>query len=596
MNVHATRSLFEPNPATRPLPVWAAAVPPLAYYAALFLLPPLPKTVARPLRRLATLVRFGLAALSAYTFAVLPLRYYYPGSAVLTYQLGLVGWYGAGRVIDVFFLSYPRVPSRIVISSTSDAAGQKGKGTGVSHPYPAGPNETWKLEPHPRGLFTFERAWWALDLLISMRGVGWDFASADVRHDSHPWQPPSSAQLRRALVKLLPVLLGCIFTMHTLHPAHTEALNPSITDLSTPARVAFVAATGISLYTLFDFGYTLSSAVALPVMADVAVQQAQRRLRKRSRKAGLAAKPGRRDRIRQVMADATPQDTETETEAEGDDADDTAVGAAAGGGQHKPPSLLQSSPQTHEQLSLRNVDFFPLLNPAGLTQATTVRRFWSFAWHRLFGRFFGVYGILPFTYAAYLVEDVVQGKLWDAERVRARREVWPSYHADPMRSLQRGRADWAKVLGAFTASGIIHGVSERAALGGRVAVPPTNVWLPKDHARGMGHELRAGMAAQSGVWGVLARLSPMRLAPPVSGGGEFSFFVLNGVAVIVEGAVARYVTQRRKRRNGGETYAMWYDRPVGIAWTLTVLLYTGQLFVEGWIRSGISKELGLIVD
>lgn len=99
-----------------------------------------------------------------------------------------------------------------------------------------------------------------------------------------------------------------------------------------------------------------------------------------------------------------------------------------------------------------------------------------------------------------------------------------------MRALECGRADWAKVLDAFTASGIIHSVSECAALGGRVAVPITNIWLSRDHAKGMGHELRNEPA-------LAFRLSPLQFVPPISGAGEFSFFFLNGVAVVVEGAV-----------------------------------------------------------
>lgn len=284
------------------------------------------------------------------------------------------------------------------------------------------------------------------------------------------------------------------------------------------------------------------------------------------------------DRVKQQRGSKRGgEDSETETDVENED---------------EASAAYQARTLQHEQLSLRNIDFFPLLNPAGFTKATTVRRFWSYAWHRLFGRPFGVYGILPFTYVAYLVQDVIEGKFNDPQRKQARRDIWPSYHPDPMRALERGRADWAKVLGAFTASGIIHAVSERAALGGRIAVPVTNVWLKGDHAKGMGHELRPNSrVAGAGLFG----LSPLQVVPPVSGMGEFSFFFLNGVAVVVEGAVARYVEKRRKSRSAdGKWYSMWYDNYVSVAWTLSVLLFTGQAFVEGWIRSGISKEIGLI--
>uniref|UniRef100_V5GP08 Wax synthase domain-containing protein n=2 Tax=Kalmanozyma brasiliensis (strain GHG001) TaxID=1365824 RepID=V5GP08_KALBG len=535
---------------------------------ALFLLPPLSsKSFSVTIRRAASAARTVLAAISVYTFASLPFKYYYPGSAVLTYQLGLVGFYGASRVLDVFFLSYPRIPRRIFIATSSKTP--EGKRANITHPYSAAKNEEWKTEPLPKQVLSFERAWWALDLMISMRGIGWDFASADVRHDSHPWQPPSSAQLRRAFFKLFPILVGCTWIIHHMHPKHMSAVSPSILDLDPVRRVLFVAATGISLYTMFDFGYTLTSAVALPILHDASGPASH--LQPKALK--QANKGGRVGALRSGKGEESEAETETEDES---------------------PAAFQARTQQHEQLSLRNVDFFPLLNPAGFTQATTVRRFWSYAWHRLFGRPFGVYGILPFTYVAYLLQDLVEGKLNDPKRKQARREIWPSYHPDPMRALERGRADWAKVLGAFTASGIIHAVSERAALGGRIAVPVTNIWLDRNHAKGMGHELRNLPSLAGTGW---FRLSPLQFVPPISGAGEFSFFFLNGVAVVIEGAVAKYVEKYRKSKSAdGKYYSMWYDRYVSIAWTLSVLLFTGQAFVEGWIRSGISKEIGLVMS
>ncbi|SNX83147.1 uncharacterized protein MEPE_01853 [Melanopsichium pennsylvanicum] len=568
---HATHHLFVPSPSTRPLPIWAAAVPPLTYYLALYLLPPLSsKTFSCSFRRITSLIQTIFAAVSVYTFASLPFKYYYPGSAVLTYQLGLVGFYGASRVLDIFFLSYPRIPRRIYITPATKQP--EGGRPNIIHPYTSSKNEDWKTEPLPKKLFSFGRAWWALDLMISMRGIGWDFASADVRHDSHPWQPPSSAQLRRAFLKLFPILVGCTWTIHHLHPKHMSTINPSILDLDPVRRILFVAAIGISLYTLFDFGYTLTSAVALPILHDAVVSSA-------TSKSGKSKQNGKGNRLKQLRnSKQAGEESETETEAETED--------------ESSPSF-QARVQRHEQLSLRNIDFFPLLNPAGYTQATTVRRFWSYAWHRLFGRPFGIYGILPFTYIAYLLQDFLEGKLNDPKRKQARKEIWPSYHPDPMRALERGRADWAKVLGAFTASGIIHAVSERAALGGRVAVPVTNIWLRRDHAKGMGHELRKSSLAGMGIF----KFSPLQFVPPISGAGEFSFFLLNGVAVVIEGAVAKYIEKRRKKNSAdSKYYSMWYDRPVSIAWTLSVLLFTGQAFVEGWIRSGISKEVGLVLS
>ncbi|CCF53438.1 uncharacterized protein UHOR_02580 [Ustilago hordei] len=173
----------------------------------------------------------------------------------------------------------------------------------------------------------------------------------------------------------------------------------AILDLDPLRRVLFVAATGISLYTLFDFGYTLISAVALTIMHGVAAPSSSSSQPGRV-KSGSKAKGG--DRLKQLRSTKQGGKESEGTETETDDESSAAY---------------QARTFQHQQLSLRNIDFFPLLNPAGLTQATTVHRFWSYAWHRLLGRPFGVYGILPFTYVAYLLQDLWQGK-WNDPKCR----------------------------------------------------------------------------------------------------------------------------------------------------------------------------------
>lgn len=114
-------------------------------------------------------------------------------------------------------------------------------------------------------------------LMISMRGIGWDFASADVRHDVSPWQPPSSRQIKLAVFRLLPALATAILiTRHMLARLGGQPLeapdvhmSPSIVDLPVGLRPVLVLATGISLYTLFDAGYTLVSAAAMPIMGTI---------------------------------------------------------------------------------------------------------------------------------------------------------------------------------------------------------------------------------------------------------------------------------------------------------------------------------------
>lgn len=125
---------FQPIPGSKPLTVFAAVAPPLAYCEledrpflhiyiytktdcglldsasdcllvfALVLLPPF-QDISPSARKAVAVVRNLLAITAAILFARLPLRYHVPWSAGLTYILSLTGWYGASRVIDLFYIS-----------------------------------------------------------------------------------------------------------------------------------------------------------------------------------------------------------------------------------------------------------------------------------------------------------------------------------------------------------------------------------------------------------------------------------------------------------------------------------------------------------
>ncbi|KAI0169315.1 hypothetical protein GGR52DRAFT_593095 [Hypoxylon sp. FL1284] len=107
-------------------------------------------------------------------------------------------------------------------------------------------------------------------------------------------------------------------------------------------------------------------------------------------------------------------------------------------------------------------------------------------------------------------------------------------------------ADVGKVLGGFLCSALVHAASVRCVLGGD--------------------------------WAAAA--------------GEAAFFALNGVAVVVEGAVVRAV--RRARRRGGRAETVWYDGWVGRAWWVAVVLGSGRYFTRGWVKSGLVRETAFI--
>ncbi len=408
--------------------------------------------------------------------------------------------------------------------------------------------------------------------MISMRGIGWDYATPDVRHDTHPWQPPSSRQLRRALFKLLPALMICIailrFLLVQMYARSSDLEHMSIASLPPHWRGVFVVATGIVLYALFDFGYTFVSAFCMPALRhgeEMLESYNERRESQASENGSAPSRPGKK-RVRRLSSNA------------------------------------------------HNVDFFPLLNPIKIVRLSSLRSFWSKIWHRLFHRAFLIYGVLPVQHLAIMLENLfthfvlrrpIDGasKGEDATFLEQLKSFSPARHPDPGRVLPRGRADWGKVMGAFIASGLIHAVSERCALGGRLAQPPPH------HLSAPSAGIPHSAVKAASRWTGLGRWSASRLIPSISGGGEFTFFVLNGVAICVEGAIARFVLKRRRnallreRKRRGEKVdapigkadlSRPYDAWVGGAWAVLVLAYTGETFVEGWVRSGIIEELTMV--
>lgn len=175
-----TSHAFVPHPQSTPIPLYGAIIPPLTYYLALFTLS---AHNGGPLNAAA---KYALAAISAATFISLPFQYHVPGSAIFTYQLGLIGCFGSARVLDIFFLSGSRKPQRITIPQPGAHTGDLRKPE-LGHEdesvesrngrvYPDTDNLEWTKDPQPETVAS--RMWYALDLMISMRGIGWDFASA----------------------------------------------------------------------------------------------------------------------------------------------------------------------------------------------------------------------------------------------------------------------------------------------------------------------------------------------------------------------------------------------------------------------------------
>ena len=125
--------------------------------------------------------------------------------------------------------------------------------------------------------------------------------------------------------------------------------------------------------------------------------------------------------------------------------------------------------------------------------------------------------------------------------------VWPGEWLERklLRKTPDQRADIGKVLGGFASSAFVHSFSVRCVLGGR--------WSDAK--------------------------------------GEAIFFALNGIAVVLEGAVQRVIMKQR-RKSGIQS--MWYDDYVGRLWWISVLLFTGRNFARGWTKAGLVREMAFM--
>lgn len=425
------RAGLRPIPGTRPLTLSAAVLPPTIYYFALLLLAPGPPHFVNTL--LAKVARNTLAAVACVLFVRLSLCYHVPQSIGLTYQLGLVSLYGGCRVIDAFFISpymFGHIPRRVQyqhkarpgtpdaeLSSylrdwtnggitdpfTFDRKTRAGEGTNVierntpsvsSHPdTKTRPSDASAVnaplrgrtvsfaalrrsisgpDPHPvYEIATTEKGWpetisdraaWALELELSMRGVGFTWTTADVRHTRKTWLPGVKNRLHSILVHALPVLLVSWLTIRSVYTSflivpHHHLPDPSGDSfderLPIYVQLYLTSALGAFLMSAFSLGHSIFAILLSPLA----------------------------------------------------------------------PSPLA---------------FFPPLYTTRIWKITSVREFWSFGWHRLFGRLFLVYGVWP-------------GQ-WIERKLTQKKEDEP--------------ADMGKVLGGFLSSAFVHSFSVRGVLGG----------------------------------------------------------------------------------------------------------------------------------
>ncbi|KAK4551976.1 hypothetical protein LTR86_010768 [Recurvomyces mirabilis] len=414
---------LHPIPGTKPITIEALVLPPAMYYIALLFLPPPPPQAVDTLAF--KLLRNGLAIMAGILFFRLPLAYYIPQSIGLNYQLSLVGLYGGCRVLDAFFISpliFGHIPKRVryehkpreepsALSAGSSRGGGGGKETPNSSRRRVGYVDssttappTWDRRPSlpldsyfPPGAVDaantavnalqrtlsgpskqpvyqheipedgwphsfLDRASWALELEMSMRGMGFTWSTADVRHTRKTWLPTVRNRLHSIFVHVLPVIVVClVFIRYTYDnclgppgdPPPFDGLSRFDTRLSLPMQLGLTAALGAFLMVAFSLAHSMFAIICAP----------------------LAPSP---------------------------------------------------------------FAFFPPLYTTPIWEITSVRKFWSYGWHRLFARLFEVYGVWPGEY----IERRLTGK-------------GPNE-----------RAHIGKVVGGFLSSAFVHSFSVRSVLGG----------------------------------------------------------------------------------------------------------------------------------
>lgn len=311
---------LQPVPGTSPLTIEAALLPPIIYYLALLFLPPPPPQAIDTVA--VKLLRNALASLAGILFFRLPLTYYVPQSIGLNYQLALVGLYGGCRVLDAFFISpyaFGHIPRRVRYSHVSRAqtpmpleSDKKSEDDVKSSKLnskkaacasnaiedvrrgslPSAADSYFVLEKTVQGpdmkpvyeMATSEEGWphsffdrasWALELETSMRGVGFTWTTADVRHTRKTWLPTARNRIHSILFHVGPILAICFLIIRSTYVnclegvpqaelgVHTENLFDS--RLALWHQLLLTAALGAFLMAAFSMAHSLAAIMMSPL-------------------------------------------------------------------------------------------------------------------------------------------------------------------------------------------------------------------------------------------------------------------------------------------------------------------------------------------
>ena len=264
---------IHPLPWTVPLTPLAAALPPLLYYVALVLLPPFP---SNPVPRLTAISRNVIALLALLLFLRLPFRYYLPFSVGLTYQLALVGQYGAARICDTFFISRylikdVHIPRRVIYTQVPRTPKAEAPGPDADSYFSLHfllPNEGAPITEHAEsqsGLptSTWDRLSWALELELAMRGAGFAWSSADIRHSKRTWSPSVADRVHSIILHVLPLVLASWAIIRGVQQKYLAPSTPRsegegvFDELPYLMQAVLTASLGAFLMAVFSLGHSI---------------------------------------------------------------------------------------------------------------------------------------------------------------------------------------------------------------------------------------------------------------------------------------------------------------------------------------------------
>lgn len=545
LNSSQPRPSLHPTPGAKPLTVSAALLPPLLYYIALFLLPPPPPPSirARPFR----ILRDVLAVTSAFLFFRLPIIYYVPQSIGLCYQLGLVGIYGGCRVIDAFFISaygFGVIPKRVTYSQVTrpeTPTGEAGEfkwerlwtDGGVRDPFHHSESMNEKLSKSRSSSPTTGKR-------PAMNGSALKIiepSAPNARTTSVHSGASSNKSLSARRASTTTETASYLLQKTLSGPRPIPVYETATTEKGWPKTISDRASWALELeLSMRGQGFTWTT-------ADV----------RHTRKTWI---PTIGNRVHSILVHVVPVQLAgwyvistiycrylaQMIEAEGYN-----------------PFASETHPRIGYQFHRPGELFDSLSIPLQLVLTVALGSFLMSAFslgHSLFAIMLHPFRPHPISFFPPLYTT----RVWDLTSVRTFWSfgwhrlfarlflvwgVWPGEWAE-RKLLGKSKdqpADVGKVIGAFASSAFVHAFSVRGVLAGR--------WAEAT--------------------------------------GEMRFFMLNGFAVVLEGAFQ--IAVRNVRRRMGWKPSMWYDAWIGRVWWITAIAWSGREFARGWVKSALVREM-----